>query len=85
MNEIKRCSISGVGFTFEKSAYDCLDGYLQSLREAYRNNPDSEEILADIEARIVELILSAQNDARNVVTLPLVENIIAQLGSAEAI
>lgn len=85
MNEIKRCSISGVGFTFEKSAFDCLDGYLHSLREAYRNNPDSEEILADIEARIVELILSAQNDARNVVTLPLVENIIAQLGSVEAI
>ena len=85
MNEIKRCSISGVGFTFEKVAYARLDEYLQSLKKAYTNNPDSEEILADIEARIAELILSAQNDAQCVVTLPIIENIIEQLGSPEDI
>lgn len=85
MNEIKRCSISGVGFVFEKAAYARLNDYLQSLKEAYRNNPDSEEILADIEARIAELILSAQSDAQCVVTQPIIENIIAQLGSPEDI
>ena len=85
MNEIKKCSISGVGFTFEKAAYARLDEYLQSLKKAYANNPDSEEILADIEARIAELILSAQNDAQCVVTLPIIENIIEQLGSPEDI
>ena len=85
MNEIKKCSISGVGFTFEKTAYARLDEYLQSLKKAYANNPDSEEILADIEARIAELILSAQSDAQCVVTLPIIENIIEQLGSPEDI
>lgn len=85
MNEIKKCSISGVGFTFEKAAYDRLNNYLASLKEAYKNNPDSEEILADIEARIAELILSAQSNAQCVVTLPIIENIIEQLGSPEAI
>jgi len=85
MNEIKRCSISGVGFTFEKAAYDRLNNYLASLKEAYKNSPDSEEILADIEARVAELILSAQNDAECVVTLPIIENIVAQLGSPEDI
>ncbi len=85
MNEIKKCSISGVGFTFEKAAYDRLNNYLASLKEAYKENPDSEEILADIEARIAELILSAQSDAQCVVTLPIIENIIEQLGSPEAI
>ena len=85
MNEIKKCSVSGVGFIFEKAAYNRLNSYLNSLKEAYRENPDSEEILADIEARIAELILSAQSDAQSVVCLPLVENIIEQLGSAEAI
>ena len=85
MNEIKKCSISGVGFTFEKVAYDRLNNYLASLKEAYKNSPDSEEILADIEARIAELILSAQSDAQCVVTLPIIENIIEQLGSPEAI
>ncbi len=85
MNEIKKCSISGVGFTFEKAAYDRLNSYLKSLKEAYKESPDSEEILADIEARIAELILSAQSDAQCVVTLPIIENIIEQLGSPEAI
>ena len=85
MNDIKKCSISGVGFTIEKVAYERINDYLASLKKAYADNPDSEEILADIEARIVELILSAQSDAQCVVTLPLIENIIAQLGSPEAI
>ena len=85
MNEIKRCSLSGVGFMFEKEAYERLSDYLKSLRIAYKNNPDCDEILADIEARIVELILSAQSGTENVVCLPLVENIIEQLGSPEAI
>ena len=85
MNEIKKCSISGVSFTFEKVAYERLNNYLASLKEAYKSNPDREEILADIEARIAELILSAQSDAQCVVTLPIIENIIAQLGTPEAI
>ena len=41
--------------------------------------------MADIEARIAELILSAQSSTESVVALPLVENIIAQLGSPEDI
>ncbi len=85
MNEIKKCSLSGVGFTFEKVAYNRLNDYLNSLKEAYKNSADCEEILADIEARIAELILSAQSDTQCVVTLPIIENIIAQLGSPEDI
>ena len=85
MNEIKKCSLAGIGLTFEKVAYERLNDYLESLKKAYKGNADSEEILADIEARIVELILSAQSDVQNVVCLPLVENIIAQLGSPEDI
>ena len=85
MNEIKKCSLSGIGFTLEKEAYNKLNDYLKSLKEAYKNSADCDEILADIEARIAELILSAQNDAQNVVCLPLIENIIAQLGTPEDI
>ena len=85
MNEIKKCSLSGVGFTFEKVAYNRLNDYLNSLKKAYKESTDCDEILADIEARIAELILSAQSDAQCVVTLPIIENIIAQLGSPEDI
>lgn len=84
MNEVKKCSVSGVAFTMDTDAYEALDAYLQSLKETYRDTPDGAEITADIEARIAELILSAQDNSR-VVEKPLIDNIIAQMGSAEDI
>lgn len=84
MNEVKKCSISGVAFTLDIDAYEELERYLESLRQAYKNSPDGTEIVADIEARIAELILSAQDGGR-VVEKPLVLNIIRQLGTAQDI
>ena len=84
MNEIKKCSLAGISFTFENDAFATLSQYIQSLNDAYRNDPDGEEIVADIEARIAELILSAV-PTEAIVTRPLVLNIIKQLGSAEEI
>lgn len=84
MNEIKKCSISGVAFTLDTDAYQALEAYLESLKETYRQTPDGAEIVADIEARIAELILSTQDNAR-VVEKPLIDNIIAQMGSVEDI
>ncbi len=85
MNKIKRCSISGIAFTFEEAAYNRLAEYIDSLKRAYKGSSECDEIIADIEARVAELILSAQSSAEQVVCLPLVENIIAQLGTAEDI
>lgn len=72
MKEVIKCSIAGVAFT------------LDTLNDTYRTTPDGPEIVADIEARIAELILTAQDGSR-VVDLPLVRNIIAQLGTPEDI
>ncbi len=85
MNEIKKCSLSGISFTFDIKAYTRLDEYISSLKKAYENTPDGPEIIADIEARIAELILSAQHDEKYVVQEPLICNIIKQLGTAEDI
>ncbi len=84
MKEVKKCSISGVAFTLDADAYEALESYLDSLKRAYRDSDDGTEIVADIEARIAELILSTQDNTR-VVEKPLVLNIIRQLGSAEDI
>ncbi|MBR2170386.1 MAG: PspC domain-containing protein [Alistipes sp.] len=84
MNPIKKCSIAGVSFTMENDAYEKLNAYIKSLQDNYRNDPDGEEIVADIEARIAELILSAQK-ADAIICKPLVDNIIKQLGSTEEI
>lgn len=84
MKEVKKCSISGVAFTLDTDAYEALEAYLDSLKRAYKDSADGSEIVADIEARIAELILSAQDNNR-VVEKPLVLNIIHQLGTAEDI
>lgn len=84
MNEIKKCSIGGISFTLEQNAYDALNKYIDTLKAAYKEDPDGEEIMADIEARIAELILSTQS-AEGVVALPLIENIIKQLGTPHEI
>ena len=84
MKEVKKCSISGVAFTMDVDAYEALDTYLESLKKSYQDTPDGAEIVADIEARIAELILSAQDNTR-VVEKPLILDIIAQMGSAEDI
>ena len=84
MNEVKKCSLSGVAFTMDVEAYETLSSYLESLKNTYKDSPDGAEIVADIEARIAELILSAQ-DNRQVVEKPLILNIIRQMGSAEDI
>ena len=75
MNEIKKCSLAGISFTLETDAYAALNEYIASLQNAYRDDPDGEEIVADIEARIAELILSAVS-ADAIVTKPLIMNII---------
>ncbi len=84
MKEVKKCSLSGVAFTMDADAYETLKAYLESLKKAYSGMPEGTEIIADIEARIAELILSVQDEAR-VVEKPLVSNIIDQMGSAEDI
>lgn len=84
MNEVKKCSLSGIAFTMDTEAYNELKLYLETLEKRYKNQPEGAEIVADIEARIAELILSTQHTER-VVELPLVKNIIAQMGSADEI
>lgn len=84
MNEVKKCSLSGVAFTMDVEAYEALSAYLESLKNTYKDSPDGAEIVADIEARIAELILSTQDNTR-IVEKPLILNIIQQMGSAEDI
>ena len=84
MKEVKKCSISGVAFTMDADAYEALETYLESLKTTYKDTADGAEIVADIEARIAELILSAQDNTR-IVEKPLILTIIRQMGSAEDI
>ena len=82
MNKVKNCSIAGISFSVDAEAFEVLNDYIESLKRTYAKTEGGAEIIADLEARIAELILSVQDNKR-VVELPLVKNIIQQLGTAE--
>ena len=79
MKEVIKVSIAGIAFALDKEAHKVIETYLNTLRNGYADNPDGSEIVADIEARIAELILTAQ-PADRVVERELTDKIVAQLG-----
>lgn len=56
MKTTANISLAGYAFTIETDAYTELGRYLNDIREAFRNDANAEEITADIEARIAELL-----------------------------
>ena len=81
MKEVKKCSISGIAFTLDADAYALLSRYLDSLKATYAETADGDEIVADIEARIAELIPLAAGELRAWWRPPLLRQIISQMGN----
>ena len=82
MKQTRNISLAGIGFTFDEDAYTALEAYIAKLHRAYDSDPNGAEIIADIEGRIAELILSEQS-YNQVVSLSKINSIIAQLGTPE--
>ncbi len=82
MNEIMKVKISGVTLEMSHEACGALSDYIATLDRAYGTTPEGKEVVADIEARIVELILENQK-AEELVEKPLIDTIIATLGYPE--
>ena len=82
MNKIVKVSIAGVGFTFDAEAFEVMKNYLDTLEKAYSATNEGREVVADIEARIAELILN-QQEASKIVDLAFAQRIVEQLGYPE--
>jgi phage shock protein PspC (stress-responsive transcriptional regulator) len=82
MKKTEKVSIANISFTLDDDAYLALKQYLDSLNGYYGDDPDGREIVADIEARIAELILGEQVYTK-LVTKARIDRIIAQLGAPE--
>lgn len=62
MKKIVNVNIGGVPFTLDEDAFTLLEQYLNTLRGIYHN--DDEDMIADIEARIAELLLQNVPEGR---------------------
>jgi phage shock protein PspC (stress-responsive transcriptional regulator) len=82
MNKTVSIHIQGFAFLLEEQAYDLLRKYLTDLAAILQNEEGKEEILQDIELRIVEL-LQEKSSTQQVVQLEQIQAIIQVLGSPE--
>ncbi|HDZ40273.1 MAG TPA: PspC domain-containing protein [Bacteroidetes bacterium] len=78
-------NIGGMAFHIDEDAYTELKIYLRSLDRYFAKEPSSAEIMADIEARIADLLKAKINDYKQVVTLQDVKEVINTLGTPEDI
>lgn len=84
MKETVKVNLGGQLFNLDVDAYEKLKKYLNSLKRKFSGSPkEAEEIVEDIEARIAELLTAKIGDKKEVINLADVEEIIAQLGTAD--
>mgnify|MGYP006147489897 FL=1 len=83
MNKTVSIHIQGFAFILEEQAYEVLRKYLNDLSAILQNEEGKDEILQDIELRIVEL-LQEKVSGQQVVQLEVIHEIIQLLGSPEA-
>jgi len=83
MNKTVNINLANSLFHIDDSAYDKLRRYLESVKRSFSGTPGSEEIIADIEARIAELFLEKMENERQVITQKEVDEVINIMGQPE--
>lgn len=83
MNKTVNINLANTLFHIDENAYAKMRRYLESVKRSFANTPGSDEILADIEARIAELFNEKLANERQVVTEKEVDAVIAIMGQPE--
>lgn len=73
-------NISGLFFNIDEDAFNKLSLYLNSIKNHFEGREGQEEIIADIESRIAELLQQSLHENKQVITLQDVNMVIDTLG-----
>ncbi len=85
MKKAIKINLSGIIFHIDEDAYEKLKTYLDTIGRHFLNKQESKEIIDDIEARIAELFQEKITEETQVITLPLVNEVIDIMGNPEDI
>ena len=80
MNKVMNINIGGSVFHVDEEAYEKLKSYLKQINRHFKNTRGGEEIIIDIESRIVELFQQKLSDKKEVITMEDVNEVIAIMG-----
>ncbi len=76
-------NLGGVLFTVNDDAYEALKVYLDAIESAFIDSDEREEIMADIESRIAELLRERHKNADAIITLADVKYVKSIMGSPQ--
>ncbi len=80
MKKTLTINISGIIFHIDEDAYDKLNNYFDTLKKHFQHTQGRDEIIADIEGRIAELLQERITDAKQVITIDDITEIISLMG-----
>ncbi len=80
MKKTLTINIGGIIFHIDDDAYAKLNAYLSDIKKHFNNFDGRDEIIADIESRIAEILQSKLKKSKEVVTIEDVEDVIHRMG-----
>ncbi|MAU27387.1 MAG: hypothetical protein CMH48_13515 [Muricauda sp.] len=83
MNKTVNINLANTFFHIDEEAYNKLRRYLEAIKRSFAGTTGSDEIIADIEARIAELFLEKLEHDRQVITQREVDAVIEVMGQPE--
>lgn len=83
MNKTVNINLANILFHIDEKAFNKLQRYLESIKRSFSGTAGSDEIIADIEARVAELFQEKMENDRQVITLKEVDEVINIMGQPE--
>ena len=83
MNKTVNINLANILFHIDDKAFNKLQRYLEAIKRSFSGTTGSDEIIADIEARIAELFQQKMENERQVITLKEVDEVITVMGQPE--
>lgn len=76
-------NISEIMFNIDEDAYHKLYNYLKTIRGYFSSSDGRDEIMSDIESRIAEMLQPKVTDAKQVINIVDIDEVIAIMGEPE--
>ncbi len=83
MNKTVNINLANILFHVDEKAFNKLQRYLEAIKRSFAGTAGSDEIIADIEARIAELFQEKMENDRQVITMKEVDEVIQIMGQPE--
>jgi phage shock protein PspC (stress-responsive transcriptional regulator) len=83
MNKVITINLNNNAYQVEEQGYDALQAYLDKAAAKLQDNPDKDEIMADLEQAIADKSAKYLNGHKNVITAKEVAEVITAMGPVE--